>query len=484
MSSNQVVDEQFLRYAKLAKQYLRPPGSITSDTQTTFGSFTKKDILDLLERPANSERQLRKASIMLYNISSHYRRLISYFAKMPTFDFYLTPLGVDPQAKINEKSFKSCFKKAVDQVERMNLKHELQKVSTTIWREDVFYGYEYEQKDSYFIQKLNADYCRLSAIEDGVFTFEFDFSFFNSRLHLLPYYAPEFQRKYELYKSDRKGKRWQELDTKKEVCFKLNEDLEYIFPPFAGTFPDIYDIADYKQLMKARTEIDNYKLVYLKIPFENGRFKLPERLANNYYEQMGQQMPPGVGLGMTPMDIDQVSFEQSGNTRDTDTVARSEAAFWSGSGASSAILGKDDITSSSAIMLSIETDAEIVYSLLRQIERWVNRKLKQLSGTYHFKLTFLNSTVFNKQNAQEQYLKACQYSFPLKYAAAAAYGITPSDFSGLLVLENETMKLHEEMIPVSSSHTQSSDSSPGRPAQDTVDESGEKNRANDSNDKR
>ena len=53
----------------------------------------------------------------------------------------------------------------------MNLQHEFIKITTTILREDIFYGYEYSTKDSYFIQKLNPDYCQISSIEDGCFNF-------------------------------------------------------------------------------------------------------------------------------------------------------------------------------------------------------------------------------------------------------------------------------------------------------------------------
>ena len=135
-------------------------------------------------------------------------------------------------------------------------------------------------------------------------------------------------------------------------------------------------------------------------------------------------------------------------------------------------------------MLSIETDAGIVYTFLRQVERWINRKLKQLSGTYHFKLTFLDQHIFNRKEVQDQMLKACQYSFPMKYAAAAAFGLSPSDFNGTVVLENDMMQLHEHMIPVSSSYTQPSDEeNVGRPAQTTVDEAGEMTEERDANDR-
>ena len=121
-----------------------------------------------------------------------------------------------------------------------------------------------------------------------------------------------------------------------------------------------------------------------------------------------------------------------------------------------------------------------------QIARWINKKLKQLPGTIHFKLIFLHQTIYNQKDIQNQLLTAAQYSFPVKCAAAAAFGISSADFEGLLVLENQIMNLQEKMVPVASTHTQSSSdttSSAGRPAQDTTDVAGEKTEVHESNDR-
>lgn len=470
---------EYRRFAKLSKAYLHPPGSYK-----TYGDYytryQKANITDMLNAPEKNERGLRKASMYLYDMSSHYRRLINYFAKLPTYDFYISPLKVSARGKLNQKSFINCYRKAVDQVELMNLSHEMMKIAITCFREDAFFGYEYSTKDSYFIQKLNADFCKLLAIEDGTYTFEFDFSYFDTRLELLEFYGTEFQNKYELYKNNRSNMRWQEIDSDKSICIKFNEDETHIIPPFAGTFPDIFDIADYKALMKAKTEQQNYKLLTMKIPFKNGRMEIPERLAISYYDQLAEELPERIGLALTPMDLDSVDFEKNA-VSDVDTVAQSENSFFRASGTSNLIMGNEKLTSSSALMLSIEADAALVYGLLRQMERWINRKLKRLTGTYHFKLTFLNTTIYNRDKVQQQLIQAAQYSFPVKFAAAASFGLTPSDVEGLIRLENEVIGLHDLMIPVASSHTQSSSDEGGRPASDTVDESGEWTQENDSN---
>lgn len=482
-SNNPQSTDAYLEFAKLAKQYLRPPGT-NQIKANTYQRFNKKQILNFLNHPQHHQKQLRDASIYLYNMSPHYRRLINYYSKMSTFDYFLSPTKTYSNVNINQKSFIKAYKNASEQCELMNLKHELIKIVNTCFLEDAFYGYEFQSKDSYFIQKLNPDYCRIVAIEDGIYTFEFNFSFFDTRPDMLECYGSEFKKKYELYQADRSGHKWQELNSKTAVCIKLNEDLPYSVPPFAGVFPDIFDISDYKQLMKQRTETGNYQLLTMKIPYENGDFKIPLPLATSFYDQIAPQIPSGIGWGLTPMDIDAVTFDQSGSTQDVDAVTQSQNRVWEAAGVSNAILGNPDVTSSSALTLSIETDAGLVYGLLRQIERWINKKLKQLTGVYHFKISFLNTTIYNRESRQKQLLSACQYSFPLRYATAASFGLSPADFEGMLVFENQMMNLQEQMTPVSSTHTQSAaNSEAGRPKQETTDEAGEQTEVNSENDR-
>ena len=92
-----------LEFAKLVKNYLRPPSS-PRNYSTTYTRYSKSDILGLLNQPAYNEKPLRDASIYLYNMSSHYRRLISYFSKMPTYNYYLSPIKMDTETKKNTKS--------------------------------------------------------------------------------------------------------------------------------------------------------------------------------------------------------------------------------------------------------------------------------------------------------------------------------------------------------------------------------------------
>ncbi len=472
----------FLNYSKLGKLILRDLQE-TNPMSKQVSKYTKEKIAEYLANPAKNEKELREACTYIYNASSHFRRLINYFAKMPTYAYVIMPYKLDTQ-KVNDKTFRSSYRKALDLLEVMNLKHEFIKVLTTAFREDVYFGYEYSTSDSFFIQTLDAQYCKLSSIEDGCYCFAFDFSFFKGKESLLTMYAPEFTTKFNVYKGDSK-QRWQELDPKRTICIKIQEDLPYCVPPFSGVLPEIYDIEDYKGLMKAKTETGNYKMLALQIPVEDGEIKMDLELAKSFYRALGQELPENIGAVLTPMKIESFDFEKSGSTQDLDAVHRAESQFWSSAGTSSYLFAGGDNPSSSTLSISINTDAEIIYAVLRQLERWVNRKLKSLPGAFKFKVHFLDMTVYNAEKVANSLLKAAQSSLPTKMAAAAAIGMSPADFDAMSYLENTMLKLHENLVPLSTSYTQSGANDPGRPTNESkgedLSDSGEQTQENDSN---
>lgn len=468
-------------FSKLQKN---PILNLQNDTHSkmTFGKFTKEDIVKWLKSPEDNARQLRNASIYLYETSSHYRRLIDFFANLLTFDYTLVPFKFDKE-KYNEQKFLSSYKKALDYMQIFNLKHEMKKVMTVAFREDVFYGYIYQTKDSFYIRKLNADYCKISSIEDGIFLYAFDFSYFDSRKDELEFFGEEFKEKYLKYKKDSKLK-WQELESKNEFCIKVTED---IFPapiiPFASIFPDIFDIMNYKDLKLTREELENYKIIGLKIPTnEDGELILDGDIAKSFYSQLINTLPLSVGAFLTPMDFEAISFEKSG-TNDNDLANDAVENFWNSAGVSSILFGKAQTAASLAI--SIKADIQFAYGVAKQIERNVNRLLKMLSGTYKFQINILPVSEFTKQEMNSLYQKNATFGIPCKTLLAASAGLTPAEINGLTFLENEIIDFQNNWKPLLSSYTQNTDEIGNEELSDMeISENGEKTRESESNSNR
>lgn len=452
-----------LSYMKTAKLILKDLERNQKES-SFYKKYKKEDVIRWLENPAVHERELRNASIYLYHASNHYKRLINYFSKMALFSYMVIPSKIDTE-QVDLTKFKKCYRNTLNFVDNMNLKHEFLKIMNTVFREDIFYGYEYSSKDSYFIKKLPPDYCQISSTEDGVLNFAFDFGYFDNRKDKLDAWGEEFQTKYKLYQKNSKLK-WQEIESRRSICIKLNEDIDYPIPPFIGVLGTLFDLEDYKSLKKVKEEIGNYKLLSLKIPLDDdGNYQFDYNEALKFYHMLGAVLPENIGLALTPLELDEHSFEQSKQAA-SDAVAEAEDTFWGSTGVS-ALLFSSTKSGASVINNSIKSDEEIVFALLRQFERWMNFKLKCQPGIYKFKLLMMDATIYNKNEILEQLIKNAAYGIPVVSAVSAVLGFSPSDTNAIMFLENDVLQYHSKLIPLANSHSMSvkeSDKKSGRPA--------------------
>lgn len=442
-------------YANLSKIGIRNLES-TSETNPTYTKYTKDQLVTYLGNPASYEKQLRKMSKYLFNISNYYRRLIQYFANMPTFSYTISPYGLDRSKTVNANKLKKAYYSSVATVELMNLPHEATKMFTIAFRDDVYYGYEWETNDSVAFQNLDADYCKISSIEDGVYNFAFDFSYFDSNQDKLPNYSPEFQTMYKTYKTNTQLYKWQELDSTKSICIKVNEHDYIPIPPFVSLFSALADIEDYRAISKNASETNNYKALAMEIPLgDKGEFLIDYNDAKEFYDMMTNVLPPNIGAILTPMKLTDWNFEKSGVNSDTNEVAKAEATFFTTAGVNKILFGGGEDPSATTLNLCTVNDQMIVFAVMRQLERWVNRKLKSVSSSYKFRINFLPVTHYNIAEMHERYLKDATYGMPTRTAALATAGYAGTDYENMTYLENEILGLSNGEMPLKSSNTQS-----------------------------
>lgn len=451
----------------------------------TFSLFTKDEITKFLGNPYSYEKQLRKAVTYIYGASSHFRRLIQYFVGLSDLSYVVEPYRIDPK-KANVRITNNNYRKVLDVLSCMNIKTQCEKILTVCLREDIFAGTLWVTRDSITIQQLPSDYCAISSIEGNVLNISFDFSYFDSHKTMLEFFPEEFRKKYDVYLKDRKN-RWIELDSPTSFAIKCNKDiLEYAMPPFAALLREIYDIEDYKQLKEARTALENYAMVEMRLPMtKEGEWGIDLDKARDFWSNMDSVLPEEVGSVLTPMELHKISFEKS-NTGDTNTVADAEEALFSAAGVSS-LLFSNPKASANALLLSIKADQMITYSIVKSIEDMINRFIQSLSYGKNFRVCFLDVSPYNRKEAGDAYLKACQYGVPMISYYCASQGLGQAELDSMSFLETEVLGLQNMFKPlVSSSHTSSTDSNAatdegGAPIKDVgnVSDSRERNKENE-----
>lgn len=420
----------------------------------TFSLYSKDDITKYLGNPYTYEKQLRKAVVYMYGASSHFRRLIQYFAGLSDLAYIITPTKIDPQTA-NVKTINRNYRKVLNTMSAMNVRSQFPKILTVSLREDVFYGTMWVTNNSITIQQLPSDYCSISSIENNVLNVTFNFSYFDSKSQMLEFYPPEFKTKYALYQKNRTNK-WIELDSPTSFAIKCNNDiLEYAMPPFAGILREVYDLEDYKQLKMSKTALENYAMLDMRLPMDDeGNWLLDFDKAKEFWQNLDSVLPEEVGSVLTPMPINKISFERS-NAGDTNTISEAEQNLFSAAGVQS-LLFNNEKASSNALALSIKVDQAVTYGIVKSIEDMVNRFIQSQSFGKNFKVTFLDCSPFNRKEVGDQYLKAAQYGLPTVMMYAASQGLNQSEFDSINFLENDVLNLKSTLIPLKSSATQSS----------------------------
>lgn len=447
-----------------------------------------REILEGYKLPRNQEK-LVEISQLLYANSPQYKRLVQYFGGMALFAHVLLP--VKDISKYKKDKVIKQYTQIGELIKLMNLRHEMTKLMISAFVEDVFYGYVHRTKKDFYIQKIDSKICKITSVEDGVFNFSIDMSFFQKNEDTLHQWADEIQQKYRQWKAMKsknpKLSEWVELDAENTICIKVNEEILEIFPPFAGSFDAIYDIEGFKRLRKDREEIGNYMILTQELPMRkdsdnNNDFMIDKDMMMHFHNMAVDVVPDNVGVITSPMKIEPLKFDR--DKVDNDGVAKAERDFWSGNGTSQLLFNADKSTSQ-GLLMSIKTDEEIVFGVLTQIERWVNRFLKFQFSDLMFNIDILDVTHFNQSDKHKMYLESAQFGIPVKSHISATLGLSPIETMNMAYLENDILELHDKFIPLMSSHTMSAEDiignngEDGRPKKDETQRSDETVRGDD-----
>lgn len=431
----------------------------------TFYRYTKDEITRYIANPYRYEKQLRHAVTYIYSASSLFRRLIQYFVGLSDLSYVVSP-RVDPRTA-NINSVNRNYRKVLAAMTAMHVKTQLPKILTVCMREDVYYGTLWVTTDDIIIQQLPSDYCTISSVEDNVPNVTFNFSYFDSYPDTLPFYPPEFTTKYRMYQKDRKM-RWIELDSPNSFAVKCNADiLDYAMPPLIGILRDLYDLEDYRDLKKAKTALENYAMLVMKLGMDDdGHWLLDYDKAVDFWHNLDMVTPEEIGTILSPMDIEKINFEKS-NTGDTDTVADATENVFTTAGVSS-LLFSNPKASANALLLSIKADQMITYGIVKSIENVINRFIRHQSYGKYWTVTFLDVSPYNRKEMGDQYLKACEYGVPMISYYCASQGLGQAELDSMSYLEGTVLGLQEMFKPIRNSAQTSADDgqSAGRPVKD------------------
>lgn len=486
--------ERIIEHKKLAKAFAKamaqqtihdPDGKTSRRQSRTYSSLTRETVEGYLASPTSNEKNLRDASIFLYQVNSRYRNLLQYYANIPCWVYTISALNYNPD-KIKVDNFKKQYQKVCNILESMGIVKHMREAVLTALREGAYYGVIWGGDGNVFIlQKLNADHCTIVSVSDGgAFQFAYDMSQIKES-DLPTYYPPQFSDMYLRYKNG--GSQYQTVPAEISFCIKADPTVpDYSIPPFSAILPNLYYIKNIEDLTEAATELSNYKMIAGKIPVDDEGVPLVDYpTVMQYYNHIAGNVGDRVGVALSPFELKSYDFEKSGATAQIDNVARANENFFSAAGSPAPLHGASD-AASGVTKLSVKVDESISFALMYQCEKVVNRFLKTLSGTQKFKINFLPVSIYNRDEMLSKYKEALNYGM-CKLQYLATLGVSQYDVLNQNFIEDEILNIDNILTPLRTSSTQSSDgNTAGRPeATDAeISDAGERTRDSDANDNR
>ncbi len=415
-----------------------------------IGDVSLEDIQFALHYPKQGWKILLSASEQFMRCSPHYFRLNSFYSHMALFCWWVDLYGVKENATVS--TIKKSYSALTEKLETMNLKHEFSKIMKVLPYQDIYCGVVVENQTDFFLQQIDIRLCKLYQVQDGLYNFKLNLAAIHpQKINAYPIYIRQ------AYHDFSKGKitNWYEPPADLQICVKLNSQWTYPYPLLIGLVRDILDLDIYKKLKLQSARTDNYKAIMVKVPIDENTIDKPlltPQTLSIFAEINRESMTDDIGLIYNlGSDGEAVSFKESSNTRNN--VADSIGDIYDSAGITKELFNGG--SSGTAVTLSVENDSGIVYSVYRQLERWINRwiKLRKYNkSTYKFYFYLLDITIFNRDNISKRYKEAVSMGITVIDKWLASLDITPSRVFGSYITHHEIFEFNKNFIPLQTSY--------------------------------
>lgn len=459
--------EKFDKMKQFAKAYdeVLQLVDLTTNSTKTWTVFNKDNLRSYLQNPysANSQTSLRNLAKFLYTLSFPLRRIINYFASLPDFSMYKVNLDFSLVEDNDEEKLLQDYENACRYIRKMNLEINMLKLLIIAWREGIVYFQPYQDADgTLLLMPLDSQYCRISSIGyNNLYHVAYDFSYFQgSNSFYLDIWDPEYKKKYNAYQRDT-SLRWQELDTAR--AFKIDiSDQDLIIPVFSGLFEPLIDLIDLQSLVAVKDALEIYKLLVMRIPMLNSSnpddMALSLELAKKFYNKAAADLPEEIGLILSPMEVDSISFDKNA-TSDTNAIADSYANVMEETGISQ-IFDSNRLTGASSVKMSMLSDALMATKgIMQQVEAFINERIQMEYSNSAAYISFIDVTTYTKEDRINEVKEAASLGMPVKFEYMTLMGYDPLEAMASDWLESKLGLATTAFIhPLVSSHTQTAGS--------------------------
>ena len=471
---------QMINFAELQRILQQ---NVLKGATKTYAQYTKEKLKSYIKNPLANIDSLRDISAFLYRVSHNYKKIIEYYSYTPLFSYnvtYKTPDWSKPPK--NAKEFIQGYQELCTRLHNMDLKQMGSQMIATCLRDGIYCGFCYDDGQSFFINALDPKYCKISALSDkNTFILKFDASYFdvgNNKEFLYGtgsetdsdegLWDEVFVNGYEDYKNNGNDYKWFELPPEKTICIICGDDPVAPLPYFLAIFGELLDLLDYADLIRSKTELENYVLLLSKVPMNDKSGEVNDFAVDLEIVQATQQIidevsPSLVASAWTPCEVEKIEFGNKNQVEDTNVYAQAVHNLFSSLGISEMIFNGQK-SGSVGLKHSITVDMTLPMELLKRVGANIQRYIKlNISEDYVFR--FHQISWFNRSEVLSELKDKSTLGLSDKMDYATASGKTPFEVMNDTYMEN-ALGLIDMWRPLSSSYTQTDNVGGGQTKKD------------------
>ncbi len=411
-----------------------------------FG-FTRNQIVSMTQYPERYPNHIIRLSRYMYLKSGYYKRLIDYFANSAILNWTIdTEIKQDKMFTTNPKTFRKNYINYTTQVNKFKLDNRVTDIFKRLFIDDACFGFVTENDIDASIFLLEPDFCKIEKLTNGsIYQFSVNRSLID--VNVFKTLPEELQILIEQSKEVSLDNRVM-IPYENSFCIKYNDDFTYLYPCFFSLISELLNIDDIKDLVKAKSEADAYKLIYFKIPTnDEDQISMGDELISKFVEMACAILPERFGVIPSPMDL-QLIESKSTISDDKNKVEQAVDNYYGEAGVSKALISS--ASSGSELKLSMKVDSSDIYRIYRQIEAWVDLQMKlrgHIYNDYQFVYRILPTTIFDVDDYVDRRLKLAQTSLPIKEELLSAIGVNTAKMLGNSFTEQIFKEHHFTTFP-------------------------------------
>ena len=357
----------------------------------------------------------RELSNYYYRTNGDYRNNIDFLAVLPLYDTVVIPVLTN---KGSQAQILKDFDKACSFVEKLDVPNTFTHITKEWLKTGIYNGILRTDGEDVVIQDLPLAYCRTRFKDfNNLPILEFNLHYFESipdqelRIEAVESFPKIVQEAWAAWiKAERKIDPWIMIPASAGgACFTFIDDQA---PLLIASIPQLKKLEDAVSREEKRDENELYKLLIQKMPIDhNGElvFQLDEvaELHASVAAMLGDIDTVDVLTTFGDTNLENLQ-ENSAATQSNDRIKKYRDNAYDFLGRSSLLFNADG---SSALAYTIKKDEALMISYLNQYETWIkfhlNDRFARTGLSFDFEI--LPTTVFNRQDIQQNYFRAAQY---------------------------------------------------------------------------